>query len=350
MSAIGVAMWQARRSGTTLLLAVIGLLAGCGAQIEAFEGPTMGSHYSLKYVAEPDGPGMAQLRGEVEAILAEVDAQMSTYRSDSLISRFNALPANRCQAMPASILDLVRFGESLSRESAGAFDLTVEPLLDLWGFGPQSRGERVPSAEEIAAVRANVGFTHLRVDGQQLCKDAAVQVDFDSIAAGYTVDRIAQRLDESGVRSYLLSVTGELKVRGRKPDGSPWRVAIEAPREAGQEAQQELTLDGYGVSTSGDYRNYFEVQGRRYSHTFDPASGAPVRHNLASVTVVDPSALRADGLSTLLMVLGPQRGLAFAKQKGVAALFIRREVDGFQVDASPAFQALQAGKSTVTGR
>ncbi|WP_238474454.1 FAD:protein FMN transferase [Pseudomonas cavernae] len=300
----------------------------------------MGSHYSLKYVAQARAPGQQRLRAEVEAILAEVDAQMSTYRSDSLISRFNALPAGSCQAMPAPVLELVRVGETLARDSDGAFDLTIEPLLDLWGFGPQSRSERVPSAEEIAQVRANVGHQHLRIDGQQLCKDAAVQVDFNSIAAGYTVDRVARRLDELGLRSYLLDITGELKVRGRKPDGSPWRIAIEAPRDDRQVAQLTLALEGYGVSTSGDYRNYFEVGGQRYSHTIDPHTGAPVTHPLAAVTVVARSALRADGLSTLLMVLGTERGLAFAEEKGIAALFVSRDGSGFRSRASSAFRRL----------
>ncbi|MCY1487584.1 FAD:protein FMN transferase [compost metagenome] len=327
---------------TGLLAAV--LLAGCGARVEEFGGPTMGSRYSLKYVAEPGGPERAPLRAELEAILAEVDAQFSTYRGDSWVSRFNRAPAGTCQAAPEPVLHLVRFGLQLAEDSGGAFDLSVEPLLDLWGFGPQSRGERVPSAKELARVRANVGYRHLRIDGRQLCKDAALQLDFDSIAAGYTVDRIAARLDALGLRSYLLDVTGELKVRGRKPDGSAWRVAIEAPRDDRREAQRVLALDGYGLSTSGDYRNYFEAGGRRYSHTFDPLSGAPVSHDLASVTVVDRSALRADGLSTLLMVLGPQRGLAFAEERGIAALFIRRAAKGFQVEASRALQALESGK------
>jgi FAD:protein FMN transferase len=226
----------------------------------------------------------------------------------------------------------------LSAESEGAFDLTVQPLLELWGFGAQSRGERVPSAEEIAAARQRVGHGHLRIDGQQLCKTAAVQVDLNGIAAGYVVDRIAERLGQLGVRSYLLDVTGELRAAGRKPDGNLWRVAIEAPRDDRQVAQKVLELDGVGVSTSGDYRNYFERDGRRYSHTLDPRSGAPITHRLASVTVVDASTLRADGLSTLLMVLGPERGYAFAERGGIAAFFVTRTDQGFATRATPAFE------------
>ncbi|WP_372240150.1 FAD:protein FMN transferase [Pseudomonas sp. R-28-1W-6] len=323
----------------TLLFAVLGLLlAGCGEKIEEFGGPTMGSHYSLKYVAGEGVPESAELKAEVDGLLAEVDRQMSTWRADSDLSEFNRLPAGSCRAMPVPVLALVRFGEQLALDSDGAFDLTIQPLLELWGFGAQSRVERVPSAEQIAVARANVGHRHLRIDGARLCKDAAVQLDLNSIAAGYTVDRIAARLAELGVRSYLLDVTGELKALGRKPDGSPWRIAIEAPRDDQQVAQRVLALDGLGVSTSGDYRNYFEQNGRRYSHTIDPQSGAPISHRLASVTVVDAQAMRADGLSTLLMVLGPQRGFAYAEQAGVAAFFVNREGTGFVTRATPAFE------------
>lgn len=313
------------------------LLAGCGEKIEQFGGPTMGSHYSLKYLAGKGTPEPTALKAEVDGLLAEVDKQMSTWRSDSDLSEFNRLPAQSCRVMPADVLELLRAGDELSTESEGAFDLTLEPLLDLWGFGPQARGEKVPSAEQIAEARQRIGHQHLQIGKQRLCKDAAVQVDLNSIAAGYTVDRIAERLGELGIASYLLDVTGEVRAAGRKPDGSPWRIAIEAPRDDRQVAQKVLPLDGLGVSTSGDYRNYFEEGGKRYSHTLDPQTGAPITHRLASVTVVDPSTLRADGLSTLLMVLGPERGYAFAESKDIAAFFVTRTDQGFATRATPAF-------------
>lgn len=313
------------------------LLAGCGETIEEFGGPTMGSHYSVKYLAGKGTPEPAALKAEVDGLLSEVDKQMSTYRSDSDLSEFNRLPANSCRAMPPAVLELVRAGDELSRESEGAFDLTLEPLLNLWGFGPQARGETVPSDAAITEARQRVGHQHLQIGEQRLCKDAAVQVDLNSIAAGYTVDRIAKRLGELGVSSYLLDVTGEIKAAGHKPDGSPWRIAIEAPRDDRQVAQKVLTLNGLGVSTSGDYRNYFEEGGKRYSHTLDPQTGAPITHRLASVTVIDPSTLRADGLSTLLMVLGPERGYAFAERKDIAAFFVTRTDQGFATRATPAF-------------
>lgn len=318
-------------------LLVVVLLSGCGDALQEFGGPTMGSHYSVKYVQAEGVPSQEHLQGEVERMLAEIDRQMSTWRADSDLSRFNRLPVGACMVMPEPVLELVRFGDQISASSGGAFDLTVQPLMELWGFGAQSRGHRLPADEEIAAVLPSIGQRHLRVDGERLCKDAFVRLDLDAIAAGAAVDRIAAHLVGLGVRSFLLEITGELKAVGRKPDGSPWMIAIEAPRTDRIEEQRRLELDGLGLSTSGDYRNYFEVGGKRYSHTFDPRTGRPVEHDLASVSVVDASVLRADGLSTTLMVLGPEQGMAYAEREGIAALFIRRADRGFSVSASSAF-------------
>lgn len=318
------------------------VLAGCeqGDSIERISGPTMGSSYTVQYVRKRDGAAPEQVRSEVEAILQGIDQRFSTYRSDSLVGQFNQMPANRCQPMPADVLQLVRVGEQLARQSEGAFDLTVEPLLDLWGFGPQARAEQVPDAQALARARERVGYTHLRIDGQRLCKDAAVEVDFNSMAAGHAVDLIVQRLRGMGLDSFLVEATGELKAVGRKPDGSAWRIALEVPREDLQIAQQVLPVDGYGVSTSGDYRHYFKDNGRRYSHTFDARLGLPVSHALASVTVLEPTALMADGYSTLLLILGPERGWSFALEHGIAAVFVSRVEGGFVARATPAFNKI----------
>ncbi|WP_347905126.1 FAD:protein FMN transferase [Pseudomonas purpurea] len=326
---------------------MIGSLFGCGNgdSMESFGGPTMGSSYSIQYVRHAGLPAPADVRVQVEKILADVDRQMSTYRSDSDIERFNDLPANRCQAMPAPVLELIRVGEQLSVQSDGSYDLTVEPLLNLWGFGPQAREEKVPTAEALAEVRQRVGHGHLRIEGDQLCKDAAVEVDFNSIAAGYAVDTIAAKLEALGIHNYLAEATGELKAVGKKLDGSAWRIALEEPRDDRQVAERIITVDGYGVSTSGDYRNYFEQGGQRFSHTFDARTGAPVSHTLASVTVIHPSTLMADGLSTLLLILGPERGWDYAEQHDVGAFFVMRADTGFVTRTSPAFERLSAGKT-----
>ncbi|UVJ46594.1 FAD:protein FMN transferase [Pseudomonas sp. LS1212] len=322
------------------------VLAGCdgGDSLERVSGPTMGSSFTVQYVRSPGSPGPEEVKGEVETLLAVIDRTFSTYRSDSDIERFNVLPANSCQVMPQPLLRLVQVGEQLAEQSQGAFDLTVGPLLNLWGFGPQAREARVPDAQALASARQRVGYRHLRIQGDRLCKDAAVEVDFNSIAAGYAVDEVVERLQALGVTSYLVEVTGELRAAGRKPDGSHWRVALEVPRDDRQTAQQIISVDGYGVSTSGDYRNYFERDGKRYSHTLDARTGRPVEHALAAVTVLDSSALMADGLSTLLMILGPQEGWDYALQHEIAAFFVMHADKGFATRVTPAFEQMDANE------
>ncbi len=324
------------------LLAVT--LSACDSKserVEVLSGPTMGSTYTIKYVYNTTTPAADAVGVAVQNILDEVDRQMSTYRLDSDIARFNQSPANTCMQMPQPVLKLAQYGYELSRSSDGAFDLTLGPLLDLWGFGPQARGKRIPSADEIAAAKAKIGYQHVRVVNDQLCKDADVKVEFNSIAAGYTVDRISERFSELNIDSYMIEVTGELIAKGLKPDGSPWRIALEQPLGDGQRViQRVLEIDGYGLNTSGDYRNYFEEDGVRFSHTIDPQVGAPISHRLASVTVVDRSTLHADGLGTLLLVLGPERGLAFAEEHKIAAFFVMRDGEGFATQVSSEFSRI----------
>lgn len=330
--------------GACLVSILAAALSGCESnaeRIEVLSGPTMGSTYTIKYVYNTTTPAADAVGVAVQNILDEVDRQMSTYRLDSDIARFNQSPANTCMPMPQPVLELAQYGYELSRSSDGAFDLTLGPLLDLWGFGPQARDKRVPSADEIAAAKEKVGYQHIRVVDKQLCKDADVKVEFNSIAAGYTVDRIRQRFAELNIDSYMIEVTGELIAKGLKPDGSPWRIALEQPLGDGQRViQRILEIDGYGLNTSGDYRNYFEENGVRFSHTIDPQVGAPISHRLASVTVVDRSTLQADGLGTLLLVLGPERGLAFAEEHKIAAFFVMRDGEGFATQVSSEFSRI----------
>lgn len=330
--------------GACLVSTLVLALSGCESnaeRVEVLSGPTMGSTFTIKYVYNAATPAADAVGVEVQSILDEVDRQMSTYRLDSDIARFNQSPVNTCMQMPQPVLDLAQYGYDLSSLSDGAFDLTLGPLLDLWGFGPQARGKRVPSADEIAAAKAQTGYKHIRVVNDQLCKDADVKVEFNSIAAGYTVDRISERFAQLNIDSYMIEVTGELIAKGLKPDGSPWRIALEQPLGDGQRViQRVLEIDGYGLNTSGDYRNYFEENGVRFSHTIDPQVGAPISHKLASVTIVDRSTLHADGLGTLLLVLGPERGLDFAEEHKIAAFFVMHDGEGFAVQVSSEFSRI----------
>lgn len=315
-------------------------LSGCqpAERVEVLSGPTMGSTYTIKYVANSGTPAADAAGVAVQTILDEVDRQMSTYRLDSDLSKFNQLPAGSCAAMPDPVLQLVSYAHELSVLSDGQFDITIKPLLSAWGFGPNSRGKRIPTEEEISEARLNMGYQYLRVNDGELCKERDLKLDLNSIAAGYTVDRIAERFEELGIRSYLIEVTGEIIAKGKKHDGSPWRIAIEQPVDNGERVVQRiLEIDGWGVNTSGDYRNYFEEDGVRFSHTLSPKTGAPVAHNLAAVTVIDRSALVADALGTVLLVLGLDEGMEYSKQHAVAALFVVREGDKFVTYSSPTF-------------
>ncbi|KPX08271.1 thiamine biosynthesis lipoprotein ApbE [Pseudomonas savastanoi] len=326
-------------------VAVYLVLLGCGGcgqerKLESFGGPAMGSHYSVVYVRASGQPEPAVVRPQIESILAEVDQQMSLWRSDSDIELFNALPANSCQTMPEPVLKLIGVGEQLSRDSDGAFDLTVKPLMDLWGLGAHALFEQMPLVRQLARTRATVGYRGLRVVGQQLCKSAAVQVDLNSIAAGYAVDRISERMEKLGLHDYLVQATGELKVSGLKPDGSPWRVTLDAPLDDGNVTQKVFPLKGYAVSTSGDYRRYADHDGWRISDTLDALTGKPISHSLASVTVIHPSALMADGLSSLLLILGPRRGWNYAQEHKIPAFFVIRADKRFIIRSNASFDRL----------
>jgi thiamine biosynthesis lipoprotein len=225
-------------------------------------------------------------------------------------------------------------------QSDGAYDVTVGPLVDLWGFGPPGPVAAPPSEDAITAALERVGQDHLRLDGEgrRLLKRSPVQLDFSSIAKGYGVDRVAQWLGAQGVERYLVEVGGEMRLAGLSPRGDPWRIAIERPESGDRSVEQAIRLTDVGVATSGDYRNFFEVDGKRYSHSIDPHSGYPVAHDLVSVTVVHPSSMMADGWATALVVLGYEKAMAVAQEQGLAVYFIRRQGDAFIETHTPAFE------------
>lgn len=356
-------MTMSRFIRRALPLLMLPLLAACQPELVKFSGPTMGSSYTISYVREGEAPEAAEMQAEVEEMLRELDAAVSTYRDDSEVARFNAAPAGICLLMPPVLTQtLVPYAQQLNQQSEGAFDITLLPALDAWGFGPKaaaarqkpiqpgsridkldaSRAASPPAPDEaaLAALRKQVGMQYLRIDGNRLCKLAPISIDFNSIAAGAVIDQIADRMQAHGINRYLIEVTGEIRGQGTKPDGSPWRIAIEAPLDKVRQAQRIVTLDGMSVSNSGDYRNYREESGQRLSHLLDARSLRPVTHRLAAVTVVHPQAMQADGLSTLLMALGPDQGQAFARQHDIAALFVSRTDKGFVTTTTPAFDKL----------
>jgi thiamine biosynthesis lipoprotein len=223
--------------------------------------------------------------------------------------------------------------------SDGSFDITVAPLLAAWGFGPRAQGPRVPDQAELEALATRLGSAGLELGAGPLRvrKLGERELELSAIAPGYAVDLIARRFIARGVADFMIEVGGELRTAGRNPDGAPWRIGIERPDAPPGTPQITVMLSGQSVSTSGDYREFFEVDGRRYSHVLDPRSLRPVEHGLASVTVLAPDCMRADALSTALMVLGPDRGMALAEREGLPVYMLIRAEGGLQARSSTHF-------------
>lgn len=326
-----------------LLLAAF-FISGCQkqpeARLEVYNGFTMGTSFNVKWVAaEPDTT--TRVGAAITAELTDVNASMSTYIADSELSRFNRSRSLEWQAISPGLAEVLSLAQRISQDSAGAFDVTVGPLVNLWGFGPDGRVVKAPRPEEIEALRQSVGYEKLELDPVRLkLRKAASQtyVDLSAIAKGYGVDRVARLLEAQGFDNYLVEIGGELRAKGVKPDGSSWLVAIESP-VAGQRAiQHVIKVTDVAIATSGDYRNYFEEDGVRFSHTIDPQTGAPISHRLASVTVLAASCAQADATATALMVLGTDAGYAYAVSQGVEALFISKTASGFSERMTPGFK------------
>ena len=318
-----------------------------GPSPEQFHGHTMGTTYSVTIASYPQAVRREAIQSVIDEVLEEVNRSLSTYDPRSEISRFNANATTDPIAVSHGLRAVAAIAREVSMATGGAFDITVGPLVQAWGFGVESSSAEIaPGPAAIDGLRTVVGFDRLKLgpDGRSLRKSLpGLQLDVNGIAPGYAVDLIAERLDALGVHDYLVELGGEVRANGRSPRGRPWRVAVEAPLSGERKPYALVELDSLAVSTSGDYRDFREVSGRRFSHTIDPRSGAPVTHGLASVSVVHPSTAFADAYSTALMALGPDAGMALAGRLGLAALFIERNASGsgFKERSTPAFDRLR---------
>jgi len=283
----------------------------------------------------------------VQQRLDRVDAQMSTWKPQSDLSRYNQAAAESWVEVPVDLYQVIAAALKLAAETGGAYDPSVGPLVDLWGFGPSPARRAPPDAATIAEMRARTGWQRIQLDpiAHRVWQPGGSRIDLSSIAPGFAVDWIAQFLESQGHHDYLIEVGGELRGQGSKPDGTPWQVAIQRPldndRADGEiDAQHVLGLTDAALGSSGDYRHFFEDGGRRYAHRIDPRTGYPLDNNVASVTVMSANCQDADPLATALSVLGVEQGLAFAEQRGIAVLYILRSADGFEERMSPGFAAL----------
>ncbi|WP_425606905.1 FAD:protein FMN transferase ApbE [Chimaeribacter arupi] len=328
------------------LLAAALMLAGCDTPPAdpgmVIEGKIMGTVYrvSLAGVDEARRPALAR---DILKVLNTDDQEISTYKPDSVLSRFNRYQGSAPQPISADMADVVVTALRIGRLTQGAMDITVGPLVNLWGFGPDKQPVKTPDEAQIAAARQNVGLQHLtvtaRADGQWLQKDRpGLYVDLSTVGEGYATDHLARLMEQQGINNYLVSVGGAVLSRGHNAQGRPWQVAIQKPTDRENAVQAIVDLQGHGISTSGSYRNYYELDGKRLSHVIDPATGHPIHHKLVSATVIAPTATLADAWDTGLMVLGTDNALALAKQQQLAVYLITREGDHFAHYMSPQFK------------
>ncbi len=339
-----------------LALMCLTSIAGCGSVETApplwqFAGPTMGTSYSVSLIGGTEDRAMGQQEQVVER-LAEVNRRMSTYDPSSELSRFNASDSTDWFDVSRETASVVASALALAEDSSGAYDPTVGPLVNLWGFGPGERRTSPPADAEIAAALANTGHASIevRLEPPSLKKsNPSLYVDLSSIAKGHGVDAIAGLLTDAGYEAFMVEIGGEVRTRGTKPGGKSWRIGVErvdtdGPLGAGdRRLQRVVELVDRSMATSGDYRNFFEHDGHRYSHTIDPTTGKPVTHNLATATVLAATCREADGLATALLVLGPAAGYDWAIERGIAALMVSRgEDDQLVVQTTPAWDSATA--------
>lgn len=334
----------AARPFPLLLLAALAL-PGCGGNAPlSLNGLSMGTSWEARFADLPACGGPDELRRTILQVLDRVDRSMSTYRPDSDLSRFNAATDGAWHELPPELFDVLAEGRAAAELSGGAFDLSIGPVARLWGFGAGAGARRVPDADELAAARAISGYRLLELDTARRAARKRVpqlRIDVNAIAPGYAVDLIAAELERSGCRNFLVELGGEIAARGAGADGGGWRIGIEQPLPDRRSVARVIRLSDAGLSTSGEYRDFFEQDGVRYGHSIDPASGRPVTHDTVSVSVIHAATVRADALATALLVLGAERGYVLAARQDIAALFIMQRNGELVELPSPAFAALQ---------
>ncbi|CAM3180538.1 FAD:protein FMN transferase [Klebsiella spallanzanii] len=339
------------------LFGVCVLLSGCDSATSpqtpksaatVLDGKTMGTFWRVS-VMNLDDAKAEDLRQKVQAQLDADDRLLSTWKNDSALMRFNHSPSTAPWPVSEAMADIVTLSLRIGAKTHGAMDITVGPLVNLWGFGPDKQPVKTPDAQQIAAAKARSGLQHLTVINQAnkqfLQKDIPdLFVDLSTVGEGYAADHLARLMEQEGISRYLVSVGGALVSRGMNAEGQPWRVAIQKPTDRENAVQAIVDINGHGISTSGSYRNYYELDGKRISHVIDPQTGRPIDHKLVSVTVIAPTALEADGWDTGLMVLGPEKAQDVVREQGLAVYMIVKDGDGFKTWMSPQFRAFLVGE------
>tara|TARA_R110002072_G_scaffold3830_6_gene27366 strand:+ start:42988 stop:44061 length:1074 start_codon:yes stop_codon:yes gene_type:complete len=322
------------------LFVITPVLVACGpVEPIVINGNTMGTTYSVKIVDKVDQDALSN---KIAQRLVEINDLMSTYLPNSEISRINRLAVGAGMPISSENQAMLEVARLLYQQSAGKFDITVGPLVRLWGFGPDPTTTAVPAESDIAAARAILGLEKINLERGQIRKTHPVELDFSAIAKGYAVDELARLVSAAGANNYLVEVGGELRAAGRNQTGTSWRIGIERPEANTRSALTSIPLDNMAMATSGDYRNYFEVDGVRYSHTIDPTTGYPITHNVVSVTVLAETAALADGYATAIDVMGAESGMELARRQNLPVFVILRSGSEFTTQSSAAFDEYMA--------
>lgn len=312
------------------------------AQPITIAGTVMGTSYHIKLIPlKEHSVDKEVLAGKISQRLATVDNEMSTYKEDSDISRFNRSSGGEWVPISTETMVVVKTAQEISEISQGAFDITVGKIVNLWGFGPTLSIDAIPDAKDIKRFLSQSGYhkLELRHTPPSIRKsDSATFLDLSAIAKGYAVDAIASLIIENNIENFLVEIGGEIVTHGHKNEQQPWVIGIESPVAEQRSIRKRLLLQDAAMATSGDYRNFFEHNGVRYSHTIDPSTGYPVSHNLVSVTVIDRSCMRADALATAIMVMGPDKGMRFAEQQQLAIFMLVKQNETYIEKYSTAFK------------
>lgn len=334
----------------TYVLLVSGLYA-CGKQSDnnqiLLSGETMGTTYSIKITNISENLKTSHIHNEIDVLLNGINNIMSTYEKNSELSLLNQNHSGECIPLSKELLDVLKEAIRISKLSDGAFDVTVGPLVNLWGFGPDAIPDSFPSDEMIQSKLTDIGYKQIELSETNQCikkNNDEIYIDLSAIAKGYAVDRLAHYLELQSLENFMVEIGGEVRAKGKNGEQEIWRIGIEKPLAWSDSIERTvyeiISLNDLSMATSGDYRNYYEKNGQRYSHTINPMTGKPITHKLASVTVVHQSSMTADALATALNVLGYEKGLLLANKENLSVLFIMKEDDGFRDYATESFQQL----------
>lgn len=323
-------------------------VAGCSKQPgqnqmmyeqKSLEGQAIGTTYSIIYLDGETPLAPTRLEKEFNALINSANESMSTYHRNSEISKFNRMQSTEPMNASETLRKVVLEGVRLHEMTDGALDITLKPLSGIWGFGPDKKPHTIPSNSAIAAVKAKTGVDKIQLTDSTIAKTIPeLELDLNTIGKGFLVDQTAELLESHGIKNYLVEIGGEGRIKGHNGRGKPWRLGVIDPAGGKPRSQVAVYPGNIGLATSGDYYQYFEEDGKRYSHILNPQTGKPIDHKLASVTVFHPSSMTADGLATAILVMGADKGLALAEKHNIPIYLIIRDGDKFVSKMSSAFK------------